>query len=371
MSVRLRLITSSLSAWLTLLTVGFLLSFALFCVVAEPFLGERLRENLGPVAARYFPAAGILALILAGFGTLWMQGVSARHVVQPLKRLKRAAVEIRDGNLGYELMVSGRDEFTELSSCFEQMRIRLRDSTFAGQQAEAERNAMMAGICHDLKTPITSILGYAEGILDGVADTPEKLRDYASVIRKKAIALQKLADDLALLSKLENAQLPLDTTEADWGIFVKELAAEFAEENPELTLTGAANEGLLVRIDREKMARVLFNLMQNSVKYQKPDVPPVLALAFSRLGENALLTLTDNGMGVSPEDMPHVFDRFYRADASRGKQPGSGLGLSIAQQIVQLHGGKIWMAAGGGGGTTVSVTLPLAVRRDGKGEGHA
>ena len=358
MSVRLRLIASSLSALLLLLTLGAALSFVLFYFVANPFLAERLHENLGMIAARYFPAAGFLVLILAGAGALWMLGVSAKHVVRPLQRLKRAAVEIRDGNLSHELAVSGQDEFAELSACFEQMRIRLKDSTRAARVAEADRNAMMASICHDLKTPITSIMGYAEGILDGVADSPEKLFQYATVIRKKAAALQNLADDLSLLSRLEDAQLPMDMVPADFGAFVRELASDFAAETPGMELSVHISTEFTVRFDRDKMARVLHNLLQNSVKYKKPDQALTLRLSLAALDGNALLTVADNGMGITPADMPHVFERFYRADASRGQKPGSGLGLSITRQIVQLHGGSIWMAPGKDGGVTASISLP-------------
>jgi len=359
MSVRLRIFTHSLTAILVLNAVGMAVGFLLFWLIANPYAGERLDENAGAIAARFFPLGGIVVLILTAIGALWVISIMVRHVTGPLRRLKWAAKEIRDGNLGYELAVYGQDEFSELSAGFEQMRIRLKDSTRAQEKAETERRAMMASVTHDLQTPIASMIGYAEGILDGVADTPEKVREYAAVIRQKARSLQALAEDLSLLSRLEHAQLPLDRREEDFGAFVAELASEFSHNEPDARIEMLLAPRLPVSIDREKMARVLTNLFQNSVKYKKPDKPPEVSLTLARQDGEALLTVSDNGLGVAQGDMPHLFDQFYRADASRGLQSGSGLGLSIARQLVHLHGGKIWIRGNPGGGLSVNIALPL------------
>ena len=360
MSVRLRIFTNSLTAILVLNAISMAVGFLLFWLVASPYIGERLGENAGAIAARYFPLGGVVVLILSGVGALWVISVTVRHVTGPLKRLGQAASEIRDGNLGYELAVTGQDEFSELAAGFEQMRIRLKDSMRLQEKSETERRAMMASITHDLKTPITSILGYSEGILDGVADTPEKINEYVTVIRKKAHSLQLLAEDLSLLSRLENAQLPLDRQGEDIGVLVSELALEFSHNEPGLQLKTCLAPGLRALIDREKMARVLLNILQNSVKYKKPDqFGPEVSLTLVSQGATALLTVSDNGMGVMQSDLPHLFDQFYRADTSRGKQSGSGLGLSIARQLVHLHGGKIWIANNPGGGISVNISLPL------------
>jgi len=391
MSIRLRIIVNSVTAILVLNALSIAVGFLLFLFVSNPYIGDRLGENAGHIAARYFTLGGIATLVFTMIGALWIISVAARRITGPLARLKRAVTEIRDGNLGYELPVSGHDEFTELAAGFEQMRVRLKDSMRLQEKAETERRAMMASITHDLKTPITSIMGYAEGILDGVADTPEKTREYASVIRKKAMSLQHLADDLSLLSRLENAQLPLDKQDEDLGALVSEVASEFwnignigvvnatdgslfcqqDEESstvlppvlptvPDVSLASNLEPGLRVMIDREKMARVLVNLFQNSVKYKKPEQPaPEISLTLERHGREALLSLSDNGIGITQGDMPHVFEQFFRADASRGLQSGSGLGLAIARQLVSLHGGKIWIVNRPGGGISVNIALPL------------
>jgi signal transduction histidine kinase len=359
MSVRLRIITNSLTAILVLNAVSMAVGFLLFWLVANPYTGERLEENVGTIAARFFPFGGVVVLILTGIGALWVISVTVRRVTSPLQRLKRAAAEIHDGNLSYELAVAGQDEFSELAAGFEQMRIRLKDSMRMQEKAETERRAMIASVMHDLKTPITSMIGYAEGILDGVADTTEKIHEYANEKKKKAQSLQVLTEDLSLLSRLENAQLPLDKREEDLGAFVAELAEEFSHNEPDLRMETHLVPGLRVLIDREQMARVLINLFQNSVKYKKPDQPPEVFLTLVNQGSEALLTVSDNGIGVAKSDLPQLFDQFYRADASRSRQSGSGLGLTIARQLVRLHDGKIWILNNPNGGITVNITLSI------------
>ena len=362
MSIRSRIIVSNLTAILVLSALSITVGFLLFWFIANPYLGERLSENAGPIAARYFPLGGIATLVITVIGAIWAISVTTRRVTGPLRRLKHAVMEIRDGNLGHELAVSGHDEFTELAAGFEQMRVRLKDSMRLQEKAETERRAMMASITHDLKTPITSIMGYAEGILDGVADTPEKTREYINVIRKKAKTLQILSEDLSLLSRLENAQLPLDKQDEDIGALVSEVAAEFSHNEPGMLLESELATGLRVMIDREKMARVLVNLFQNSIKYKKPEQPgPEISVRLIKQGDEALLTLSDNGIGIDNNDLPHIFDQFYRADISRGKQSGSGLGLAIARQLVTLHGGKIWIINNPKGGISANIALQLTV----------
>ena len=360
MSVRLRILTNSLTAMLVLSAVSMAAGFLLFWLVANPYIGQRLSENAGHIAARYFAFGGIIVLVLTGIGAMWIISVNIRRVTGPLQRLKRAVSEIRSGNLDYELVVSGRDEFAELASGLEQMRIRLKDSMRQKERAETERRSMMASITHDLKTPITSIIGYSEGILDGIADSPEKICEYTEIIRKKARSLQALAEDLSLLSRLENAQLPLDKCEEDIGELTRELAEEFFGNEPETQLEMSIMPDLSVLADREKMARVLVNIFQNSIKYKKPEqAAPEMSLTLAKHNGDALLTISDNGIGITKNELPHLFDQFYRADESRSGQSGSGLGLSIARQIVHLHGGKIWIQNNPAGGITVNITLPL------------
>ena len=362
MSTRLRILTNSVTAILVFNAFSMAAGYLLYWLISYPYIGDRIGEDARHVAARYFSLGGVVVLIFTGIAALWVVSVTVRHVTGPLHRIKQAASEIRDGNLNHELAVSGHDEFSELAACFEQMRIRLKDSTRLQERAETERRAMIASVTHDLKTPITSIMGYAEGIIDGVANTPSMIREYATVIRKKALSLQALSDDLSLLSRIENAELPLDKRKENLGAVISEAASEFSQIEPEMNLALHLAPDLMASIDKEKFARVLVNIMQNSVKYKKTDqCGPNMTITLVRQDGDALLTMSDDGMGIAQNDLPHVFDRFYRADASRGVQSGSGLGLSIARQLVSLHGGKIWILNNvGSDGITVHISLPLS-----------
>ena len=360
MSVRLRIFANSITALLVLNIVNIVTGFVLFWFIATPYIGQRLSENAGNIAARYFSLAGIAVLFLTAIGSIWVIGVSFKRVTGPLERLKHAVSEIREGNLDYELIVDGNDEFTELGAGFEQMRIRLKNTMKMQESAQSEHRSMMATITHDLQTPITSIMGYAEGILDGVADTKEKVNEYADVIRRKAQSLKTLAEDLSLLSRLDNAQLPLDKREVDLSALINKLVSEFYHNIPNVELDVQILSDIHAHIDEEKIARVMVNILENSVKYANPENTVLrIRITFDRHEQSALLAISDNGIGISQEDLPHVFDQFYRADASRNRQTGSGLGLSIARRLINLHDGSIWIMNNQESGITVSISLPI------------
>ncbi|MCL2045987.1 MAG: HAMP domain-containing histidine kinase [Oscillospiraceae bacterium] len=360
MSVRIRIFLSSITAILVINAVSMAAGFLLFYFIANPYSGQRLRENIGYITARYFTMGGLVMLLISGVGALWIIAVNIKRVTSPLERLKQAVSEIREGNLDFELVITGNDEFTELGTGFEQMRIRLKNTIGLQERAETERRLMMASITHDLQTPITSIIGYSEGILDGVASTPDRVYEYVNVIIKKAKSLKLLAEDLSLLSKLENASLPLEKMETDIGEFLIELISEFKYNEPNMVLETQIKSGFISSIDREKLARVFINILENSVKYTSPEQSdPKVEISLSRQNGDVLIKISDNGIGISHSDLPYVFDDFYRADASRTGQSGSGLGLSIARHLVTLHNGKIWIINNPDRGISVNITLPL------------
>ena len=360
MSAKFRMHSHNVLIIFFLTLFAFLLSFIVFWVNVLPYGGPRMVENLGEIIGRILPIALTAIGVITAAGALMLWASSARSFIAPLNRLKNAVAQIRDNNLDFELIVKGNDEFTELSRSFEEMRIRLKNSRIEKELAESERSTMMASICHDLKTPITSLLGYAEGILDGVADTPEKVTDYIRVIQKKALSMQELTNDLSLLSKLETAQLELEKKRTDIGALAREIASEYADAVPGIEIEYEIHGVLICDLDRERFGRVMINLLENSVKYKQPEhAAPKLKIVAVEADGNALLTLTDNGIGISDDDLPHIFKSFYRADASRSMIKGSGLGLSIVQQIINLHDGKTWMRAPKNGGLTACVLVPL------------
>ncbi|MDR1735451.1 MAG: HAMP domain-containing histidine kinase [Oscillospiraceae bacterium] len=359
MRIRNRLLARQISVLLLFLALGFGCAFLVFFLVASPIVGEqRMVRDLGLIAARYFPIAGVLTLVFGSLGVLMLAASSRKRVYAPLAKLKAAAFRIRDGNLDYELAAADQGEFDDLAKAFEEMRIHLKDSTLLAERAEKERISLTANITHDLRTPVTSILGYSEGILDGVAQTPEQVREYAAIIRRKALGLKSLVDDLALLSVLENAP-PLQLERVDMAVWLRGYVRA-AELEISAAVTCECEEGLYCAADKVKLERVMNNLVGNAVKYAaSADRPLELRFELRRDGDAALLSLSDNGPGLPPLEARKVFDRFYRADPSRGVVGGSGLGLSIARQIVLLHKGKIWITNRPGGGLSANVSLPL------------
>jgi len=353
MTVRNRNWGLQLSVLLLSMTLCFCIAFFIFWIQAAPYCGERLSSNILAVAARYFPIAGVLLVVLCVPGVLWISLSEQKRIYKPLNRLVHAAKQISDGRLDYELVLSGLGEFSELGCAFEEMRVRLLDSIKQSEKSEAERLDVMNSICHDLKTPVTSILGYAEGILDGVADTPEKVGDYAGIIAKKARRMSDLVDGLNYLTVLEN-EPPLSLEPVDIGEWLEAFARELSgEARVELDI----EKGLICTVDAQKLSRVFYNLVDNSLKYTK--VEPVLWFTVRKNDDAALLSLLDNGPGLPPLETRKVFARFYRGDPSRSAIGGSGLGLSIARQIVSLLGGKIWLQNHKDGGLLASVSLPL------------
>ena len=218
----------------------------------------------------------------------------------------------------------------------------------------------MAGISHDLRTPLTSVKGYIKGMRDGVANTPEKREQYLDIAYRKACDMDKLLQRLFYFSKLETGNLPMFPVAADLGEFVAAFAQGVGMElapsqgRVELDIQPGPHPVLL---DEEQMVRVLTNLKENALRYAQAR-PLVLFLQVSRQGEWECLRFADNGVGVSPEQRPHLFEQFWRGDQARGSSrgEGSGLGLYIVKYIVQSHGGTI--QAESDGGLAFRIALP-------------
>ena len=234
--------------------------------------------------------------------------------------------------------------------------------------AEREKNAryeqartdLVAGISHDLRTPLTSVKGYLKGLRDGVANTPEKQRQYLDIAYRKACDMDVLLQRLFYFSKLETGNLPLSPVSADlWRFvegFVRDNAGELEQRGGAIQLKGVPTPHP-VRIDTEQMYRVLTNLTENALRYAGSEAL-VLTLTLWRERDREHLRFADNGRGVPAEDLPHLFEQFWRGDQSRGSQAGegSGLGLYIVKYIVEAHGGTI--TARNDGGLVFDLALP-------------
>jgi signal transduction histidine kinase len=290
----------------------------------------------------------------------WVSYRFSRGIITPVSRLKDAAVKISEGDLGGGIAEEGEGEVRELCRTLELMRIKLKESIYLQQKYDENRRFLISSISHDLKTPVTSIKGYIEGIMDGVAQTPEKRGAYLETARSKAILVNAMIDDLLLYSKLDLNQIPYHFEKTDLAHYFEDCVAdhryEYEKSNIKLTLINELEETAMVSIDRERLKRVIQNILDNAKKFmEKADGQVDMILRETRT--SAIIEIRDNGKGIPESDLPYIFDRFYRADPSRQTEDGSGLGLAIAKQIVEGHEGKIWVTSTVGEGTRMMISL--------------
>lgn len=295
----------------------------------------------------------IAVVLTTAFLILWIY----RSVSVPLEKLQRAARNIKEGNLDFEIKAESNDEIGQLCQDFEEMRLRLKAQAEEKVAFDRENKELISNISHDLKTPITAIKGYVEGIMDGVADTPEKMDRYIRTIYNKANEMNLLINELTLYSKIDTNRIPYNfTTISAKGYFAdcaEDLSVELESKGAEFTYRNFMEEDSKVIVDPEQLRRVINNIVSNSIKYtDKPKVK--ITMDVKDVGDFIQVELGDNGKGIAAKDLPNIFDRFYRTDASRNSyKGGSGIGLSIVKKIVEEHGGKIWATSEEGVGTTM------------------
>ena len=284
-----------------------------------------------------------------------------RSIAVPLVKLKKATKNIKEGNLDFVLEVEGNDEFSQLCQDFEEMRIRLKENAEEKLQYDKESKELISNISHDLKTPITAIKGYVEGILDGVASSPEKLDRYIRTIYNKANDMDRLIDELTFYSKIDTNKIPYTFAKINVSQYFKdcleEVGLDMEARGIELGYFNYADEDVMVIADAEQMKRVINNIISNSVKYLDKK-KGIINIRIKDVGDFIQIEIEDNGKGIAAKDLPNIFDRFYRTDSSRNSsQGGSGIGLSIVRKIIEDHGGRIWATSKEGIGTEIHFVL--------------
>jgi len=299
----------------------------------------------------------LIMILINGILTYWV----SKKIVRPLIALRNASTKIKDGYLNFEVKSNTNDEIGELCKEFEDMRCRLKESVEIQLQYENNRKELISNISHDLKTPVTAIKGYVEGIKDGVADTPEKMDKYLNIIYKKANSIDKLIDELFIFSKLDLNKLTFDFERVDIKSYLsdsmEELRFDLEKSNVEIQLIDKIEDEIFIQADREKLRRVILNIVQNSVNYMDKESGKI-KITLKDLGNFVQFEINDNGRGISQDALPYIFDRFYRADPSRNSRTGgSGLGLAIAKRIVIGHGGEIWVESKVKIGTSIFFTI--------------
>ena len=309
------------------------------------------------MAKDLFISAFVILISVALVVGLWVY----RSIAVPLVKLKKATQNIKEGNLDFVLDVEGNDEFSELCQDFEEMRCRLKESTEEKNLIEKENKELISNISHDLKTPITAVKGYVEGIMDGVADTPEKMDRYVRTIYNKTNEMDHLINELTFYSKIDTNRIPYTFSKLNvedyFADCAEEVGLELETRGIELVYANYVEKDVMVIADGEQIRRVIHNIISNAIKYM--DKPKgIIQIRIKDVGDFIQIEIEDNGKGIGPKDLPYIFDRFYCTDVSRNSSKGgSGIGLSIVKKILEDHGGKVWATSRLGIGTIMYFVL--------------
>ncbi|MCR4755336.1 MAG: HAMP domain-containing histidine kinase [Lachnospiraceae bacterium] len=303
----------------------------------------------------------ILIVVLVAFDIMLTTWVN-KGVFLHIKELNKAMQDIAEGNFDHALDSESVDgEIAELFESYEDMRLKLKESGEDRIKAESMNRELISNITHDLKTPITSIKGYAEGILDGVADTDEKKQRYIRTIYDKTKDLDRLLNELTYYSSIDSNRIPYTFHRINVGEFfsdcIEEVGMDLGNRNIKLDFENLLEPGTRIIADPIQLRKVIDNIIGNSIKYMdKPDGQIEIRLLDAV--DSVRVEIEDNGKGIAAKDLGNIFERFYRTDASRNSsQGGSGIGLSIVKKIIEDHGGYIWATSKEGEGTCMHFVI--------------
>ena len=323
-----------------------LLFIAAFFRVQWQIVAENI-EVMPDVRGLFFQIVLTILLVLlmtAGMLMIWIY----QSMVTPIRKLQVAANNIKEGNLDFVIDTEGaeQDEVNELCVTFEEMRRRLKENAEEKLATEQENKDLISNIAHDLKTPITAVKGYAEGIIDGVANTPEKIDKYVRTIYSKANEMDTLINELTLYSKIDTNKIPYNfakiNVENYFADCIEEIGMDLETKGIGLAYYNYTESDVVIIADPEQLRRVVNNIVGNSAKYMNKS-NGFINVRIKDVGDFIQVEIEDNGRGIPAKDLPYIFDRFYRGDVSRNSATGgSGIGLSIVKKIIEDHGGKIW-----------------------------
>jgi signal transduction histidine kinase len=294
--------------------------------------------------------SGIVAILAAGALSIFI----TRRIIRPVQAMAAVSHRIAEGHYHERVPVRGKDELAALAGSFNTMAEAL-------EQTEVRRRVLLADVAHELRTPLSGIKGYMEGLTDGVVP-PEP--EIFSRIAADVDRLQRLVNDLEELSRLDAGSLSLSRRRVDVGDLVRSVIDRLQPQARDkgLDLQAGPAEGLPdVDVDHDRIVQVMLNLIGNAIQYT--PAPGRVVVSAHAVGSSVQVDIADTGIGIPAEHLPHVFERFYRVDRSRARAGGgSGLGLTIAQYLIEAHGGRIWATSlGPAQGSTFSFTLPAAV----------
>ena len=344
------------------LTLGYLVAAGL------TLLNVWLTARLMFISEHDLALAGLLLLFAGGISVSFGYFLSD-SLAGALREVVRAAEQIRAGELRARVQVSGRDEVARLAQAFNLMADRLEQADQDARALEAARRDFVAWTSHDLRTPLASLRAMLDALADGVVSDPETVTRYLRQCQAEVNRLNVMIDDLFELAQLDARQRPLKLEASSLGDLISDTLEGFAARARArgVVLSGSvAPEVDPVWMAPEKMSRVLHNLVENAIRHTPAG--GTITLTAEVAGQAVQATVQDSGLGIAPEDLPRIFERFYRGEKSRsraefGDEPGgTGLGLAIVKELVEAHGGTIEARSTPGQGTTIRFTLPRGAR---------
>ena len=296
-------------------------------------------------------------LIVVAAAVMLVNVFVLRTITRPIYELNEGISRMSRGDLSARVRVRGRNEFSDLAEAFNSMSERL-------EQLDKSRNQFVSNASHELKTPLSTMKILIETLLYQDPMDPVMTKDFLTDVNKEIDRLNRIVSDLLTLVNIDSGAMKLNLADVDLSQLLQEQVkrlAPLARENG-IELECAARDSLMVTGDQLKLQQVIYNVIDNAIKYTLRGGEVHCTL--SRSGRMAVIRIQDTGVGIPAEDLPHIFDRFYRVDKARSRETGgTGLGLSIVKQIVLSHGGTITPESALGKGTTFVIQLPLAVRK--------
>lgn len=369
----MKLRTRLLVAFLVMIFVPLILTATAFWLIGSALRRQQIKFSMEPeafvyfkdlIAPDFFASMAVAIAVILVFTALVLSFWIYSSVFNPVQELNIAMKNIAEGNLDYQIPAPGnkqKGEMAELAVNYEDMRLRLKESTEEKLQRETQNKELISNISHDLKTPITAIKGYVEGIMDGIANTPEKMDKYIRTIYNKANDMDRLINELSLYSGIDTNRIPYNFHRLNVADYfqdcLEDVGLDLESEDIELSYSNLVSPETMVIADPEQLKRVINNIISNSVKYQDKK-PGSIDIRILDEIDAIRIEIEDNGRGIAQRDLPKIFERFYRTDASRNStKGGSGIGLSIVKKIVEDHGGYIWATSKEGEGTCMHIVL--------------
>ena len=303
-------------------------------------------QGLDYMFYRHLAISTVITILVSALLVL----ISSRHITLPIKQLNKMCIDISNGNFDTQILTSGQDEIEQLATSFNDMAQNLK-------RHETLRSSFVANVSHELRSPITSIHGFAKGMLDGTIEEKDREK-YTKVIVEESTRLKKLINELLDLSQIESGQFPLHLTNFDINEQIRRIIIRYIDRMEEKGIelnASLSDDKSMVFADEDRIAQILVNLIDNAIKFTPEN--GTISVWTRAEEEKVLIGVSDTGIGIPKEDLDYIFERFYKSDKAHTNKIGTGLGLSIVKKILDQHGETILVRSSPNKGTQFIFTL--------------